>query len=111
MRETTGTVSIKFVNKGATDARFLNIILKKSDDYETISSDNVYIGDLDSDDYETADFKINVKRLKSSKLNIPVHFEFQGCKTAMTIQGMQILSLSHTAQRREGRGEGDHSHQ
>ena len=74
---TTGTVSIKFVNKGATDARFLNIILKRSDDYGVISSDNVYIGDLDSDDYETADFKINVKRLKSGKLNIPVHFDFK----------------------------------
>jgi hypothetical protein len=74
---TTGTVSIKFVNKGSTDAKFLDVTLKSSDNYDMISADNVYIGGLDSDDYETADFKINPKRIKNGKLMLPIHYEFR----------------------------------
>ncbi|MCX6707681.1 MAG: hypothetical protein NT001_06090 [Candidatus Woesearchaeota archaeon] len=99
----TGTVSIKFVNKGATDAKFFNVVLKQSDNYDIISSDNVYIGSLDSDDYETADFKINVKKLKSGKLNIPVHFEF---KDANGNDYSRDANLELVAYSTEERGQG-----
>ncbi|MEE9525188.1 MAG: COG1361 S-layer family protein [Candidatus Woesearchaeota archaeon] len=59
-----GKVTMRFVNKGVTDIKFLNIKLKESKNYEIISPAEVYIGNIDSDDYETAEFNLYVKSRK-----------------------------------------------
>ncbi|MEK6967839.1 MAG: COG1361 S-layer family protein [Nanoarchaeota archaeon] len=72
----SGTVSIKIVNKGLTDLRFLVVALKSSDAIEVVSSNDVYLGKLESDDFETADFKILVKK-KSSEIVLPLQIQFR----------------------------------
>lgn len=54
----TGDVTLKFVNKGINDLKFLDVSLLKSDDYDIISGSKEYIGDLDSDDYRSETFTI-----------------------------------------------------
>lgn len=54
----TGDISVKIVNKGLSDLKFLNVKLDKSEKYKVLSPYEVYIGNIDSDDYETADFDI-----------------------------------------------------
>ena len=51
------TVTIKVVNRGLTDAKFLNIKLQQGA-YQILSPNTVYIGNIDSDDYETIDFTL-----------------------------------------------------
>ncbi len=54
-----GEVSIQVVNSGVVDVRYVNLNLMESPDYELLSyTDEVYIGNLDSDDFEIAQFKI-----------------------------------------------------
>jgi len=72
----SGNVVIKFVNKGATDIKFLNVILKPSEDYTIISSNEVYVGSVDSDDYQTAEFTINMKK-ELKQLNLPISIAFK----------------------------------
>lgn len=60
----TGDVSIKITNKGVTGVKFLNIELKESDNYRILSTKEVYVGNIDSDDYETADFEIALGKVK-----------------------------------------------
>jgi hypothetical protein len=69
-----GTVVIKFVNKGLSDVKLLNVKLAKSDGFEVVSPEEVYIGDIDSDDYETAEFDIYVG--DSDELILPVTMEY-----------------------------------
>lgn len=77
-KSATGDVSVKLVNKGITDIKFMNVILNPSEDYEIISSDTVYVGSLDSDDYENADFKLYVKDLeKGDMLKLPLTVEYE----------------------------------
>lgn len=57
----TGEVVLKIVNKGLTDIKFLNLELLESKDYKIISSSVAYIGDVDSDDFETAEFRIGAR--------------------------------------------------
>ncbi|MBN1502490.1 COG1361 S-layer family protein [Candidatus Woesearchaeota archaeon] len=59
--KTSGEVVIKFINKGFTDVKFLYVNLENSEEYEILSSEKVYLGNLDSDDYETAEYKIFIK--------------------------------------------------
>lgn len=96
-----GDITIKFVNKGTTDIKFLNVMLKKTESYDIISADKVYIGDLDSDDYETADFELNVKRLKDNKLAVPVHIEY---KDANNVDYAKNISLEFIAYSMKERG-------
>lgn len=63
-----GKVTVKLVNNGLSDIKFLSVSLKESDAYKIVSSPNIYIGKIDSDDYETADFSIYVKGVKDKVL-------------------------------------------
>ncbi len=63
-----GKVTVKFINHGLSDIKLLSAYLKESDNYEILSSPSVYVGKIDSDDYETADFNIYVKKAKDKVL-------------------------------------------
>ena len=56
----TGNLILKIINGGTTDVKFLRIKLLESENIEIISQSAMYIGDVDSDDYETAEFRINM---------------------------------------------------
>jgi hypothetical protein len=56
-----GEVTVKISNKGVNNIKFLTAELKPSSQYEIISAPKVYIGKIDSDDYETASYDIYAK--------------------------------------------------
>ena len=72
-----GEVIVKVVNKGLTDIKFVNIKLAGSDRYRTISNDEVYLGNIDSDDFETADFSIYLKPTKDKAIALPLILEYK----------------------------------
>ena len=72
-----GSVVIKFVNKGVTDIKFLNVKLRHTNDYKIISSDEVYIGNIDSDNYETAEFTIFAGKTKAKEIVLPISIEYK----------------------------------
>ncbi|MBW3023335.1 hypothetical protein KY308_04490, partial [Candidatus Woesearchaeota archaeon] len=64
----TSDLPIKFVNTGTSDVKFLNVKLLESEYYKIISTDQYYIGKIDSDDYDTATFKINLQKIKNGQV-------------------------------------------
>lgn len=73
----SGEVTVKIVNKGLPDMKFVNVYLAKSDKYNIVSPAEVYIGNIDSDDYETADFKVYVKKTSDKKVVLPLTVEYK----------------------------------
>ena len=73
----TGEITVKIVNKGLTNIKFLNVNLDKASGYRLLSADNVYIGNIDSDDYETVDFKLSVEDTASKSLVLPLSIEYK----------------------------------
>lgn len=57
----SGKVTVTFFNNDVSDIKFLTVELKESSDYDIIKASKDYIGDLDSDDYESVDFRIKLK--------------------------------------------------
>jgi hypothetical protein len=55
----------------------LHAELLQSDNYDIISSSESYIGNIDSDDYESADFKIYVKRTRDKRVQLPLRLEYR----------------------------------
>ena len=72
----TGDMILKFINKGLTEIKFLTVTVGESEDFDILSTSNeVYVGNIDSDDYETVDY--NIKLLKTGDIEIPVNVKFR----------------------------------
>lgn len=88
--KTAGEITVKIVNKGLPDMKFVNVRLANSSMYRVISPSEVYIGNIDSDDYETADFKLYVERTSDKKVILPLTLEY---KDANNKNYRQIVNL------------------
>ena len=58
-----GNIALKATNRGITDTKLVSANLKPAKEYDVISENNVYLGNIDSDDYETAEYRIRVKKI------------------------------------------------
>jgi len=74
--ENIGDINFKFVNNGTSNIKFLTVNLVESNDYEIISDNKNYIGDLDSDDFQTATFKIKLKAEKEM-ISLPIMISYR----------------------------------
>ena len=57
-----GKMTIGLSNIGPSDIKFLILEIKSSDEYEILSNTKEYMGNLESDDFETSEFSIFVKK-------------------------------------------------
>ena len=70
-----GLLVLRLVNKGTTNIKFLNIKMLTNDNLRVIGTDEEYIGDLESGDFSTADFRVIAKG--NDKIKIPVIVTFR----------------------------------
>jgi hypothetical protein len=73
----SGDVTIKIVNKDVNEIKFLNLKLAESSDYRITSPSEVYVGNIDSDDYETAEFTLFVDNKKEEEILLPITLEYK----------------------------------
>ncbi|HLC20133.1 MAG TPA: COG1361 S-layer family protein [Candidatus Nanoarchaeia archaeon] len=84
-----GTVTLKIVNRGLTDLKLVSAILKSSDDYEMVSSPEIYVGNIDSDDFETVDFAMRL-RSYDSNIELPVTLTYRDVTNKMFTQTVSV---------------------
>lgn len=72
----SGEVVIKITNRGLTNIKLLSTKLLESKDFEITSEPEVYVGNIDSDDYETVDYKLNVKSY-GKIVNLPLEISYK----------------------------------
>lgn len=77
---TNGDVTLNIVNRGKLDVKFLTLTLLPSDEYEILSPTEVYIGELESDDFDTVDYNIfvneNLANDDTVYVDLPVKVEY-----------------------------------
>jgi hypothetical protein len=75
-----GSVTLNVVNRGTLDIKFLVVELQPSESYEMLSPNRIYVGELESDDYDTVDFDIyvsnNVGKTKTETLPLTVLLDY-----------------------------------
>lgn len=97
------TVTIKIVNRGLTNIKLLSTKLESNGVYEVISEPEVYIGNIDSDDYESVDYKIKVLSSEKS-INLPLVLDYRDStnkkyeETKQVIFHAENLKLTHGQQ-------------
>ncbi len=70
-------ITIKVVNRGTTDIKFLAVTLENTKDFEVNSQPYVYVGSVDSDDYETADYTITIHKTKEKEISLPLSLSYK----------------------------------
>ena len=88
---------------------FVNVKLDKSDKYRVISPSEVYIGNIDSDDYETADFKLYIERTSDKKIVLPLAVEYKDAnnKNYKSIVNLELPLYSSSEAKKLGLAEGN----
>ena len=71
------TLSIKIVNNGLSDVKLLTIKLNEVIGINMLSQSEVYIGELSSDNFDSAEFKIFVSENAPGLLNMPVELRYR----------------------------------
>ncbi|MCF7872089.1 COG1361 S-layer family protein [Candidatus Woesearchaeota archaeon] len=71
-----GEITIAVTNRGISDLKLMTLTLEESQDYQIISPTNqIYLGNVDSDDFETARFEI--KTQGSGTIKLPIQIEYK----------------------------------
>jgi len=72
----TGDITVDFTNNDLADIKFLTLEVGDSKDFEMISSNKIYIGDLDSGDFQSEIFTIKVNN-NVKEISIPVTLTYK----------------------------------
>ena len=109
--KSAGEITVKIVNKGLPDMKFVNVKLSNSSRYRVISPSEVYIGNIDSDDYETADFKLYIERVSDKKITLPLAVEYKDAnnKNYKNVVSLELPLYSSSEAKRLGLTEGNGS--
>lgn len=70
-----GKVVISLINNGVADIKFLTAELQESEDFEILTAKKMYVGELDSDDYETIEFRLKIAEGKA-EVALPVMLDY-----------------------------------
>ena len=98
----SGDIVVKVVNKGVTNIKFVNLKLTHSNDYEILSNDETYVGNIDSDNFETADFKLFMKKTKNKQIKIPLIIEYKDANNNNFRQNIELnLNLYTSSEAKE----------
>ena len=73
----SGKLVLKIVNKGVTDVKFMNVKMEDNDKYKVMSTSSSYIGNVDSDDFENAEFTITPLKKNGGIIELPVVLEYK----------------------------------
>jgi len=68
-------ISIGIVNEGLSDVKFLKVKIEESDFFDVLSNQEVYVGELSSDDFDRVDFKLLLNDPLAS-ISIPITLEY-----------------------------------
>ncbi|MCD4666349.1 COG1361 S-layer family protein [archaeon] len=71
----SGKVIISISNIGPADMKFVSLKLLSSKDYKIIGTPRVYLGNLDPDDFETAEFLVQSKKSKMIPIKVQIDYK------------------------------------
>jgi hypothetical protein len=94
----SGKVSIKIVNRGLTNIKLLSAKLSETKDFEIVSQPEVYVGNIDSDDYETVDYTLNVKSYDST-ITLPIELKYKDATNQEQNQKINLILKTYSQSR------------
>ncbi|MFH1307494.1 MAG: hypothetical protein ABIH72_01430 [archaeon] len=91
-------LTIKIVNSGLGDAKFLIVNINNAPGIRVIGSSSAYIGDIDSDDFQSADFSIFIDSSAAKTISLPITIEYKDSSNKNQFQDENIILTAYTQQ-------------
>ena len=88
-----GAVTIKLVNEGLTQIKFLQASLLESSEYDIISPSSVYVGEIDTGDFETEEFII-LPKTEDPDLKFKLEYRDTNNKVFEEVQKIRVKVYS-----------------
>jgi hypothetical protein len=85
-----GDVVISLANTGPSELRFLTVELLESSSYQVISTPQIYVGNLEPDDFETIEFTVRTGK-SSSSVPLAVRLSFKDNFNQETVTVERVL--------------------
>jgi len=92
IRNKENSFSIKIVNSGLADVKFVYLSVDDIVGVRFLTEKEQYIGDIDSDDFDSVEYNIYLDDSASSTINIPVTLKFKDATNKEFIE-TQMVSL------------------
>lgn len=89
-------LNIKIVNSGLGGLKFLTIKVGSASGLKMVGSDSVYIGNIDSDDFDTAEFDIFVNENAPSSINLPLEISYRDSRNNEIKENKNLILRSYT---------------
>jgi hypothetical protein len=104
-------VTLRLTNQGQGTADFVSMRLQESSLYDVIGSRSVYIGEMEPDDFQTAEFDLYVTSEPEStgrdSMNVPVRLEYEtGSGNSTVTRTASVPLYNQTDLERYGGGGG-----
>ncbi|MFH1325353.1 MAG: hypothetical protein ABIH49_01110 [archaeon] len=95
-------IEIKVTNIGLGKAKFLEVELGGSGLYDILSSNNIYVGDLESDDFDSVSFDVFAKQ--NGMLEFPITLNYRDAMNNQITEAKKILIKSYDAEEAQSLG-------
>lgn len=93
---TKGTVLVSISNSGVSDLKFVSYELKETEDYTVLSTPFVYIGNIDSDDFETVESEVYLKDIVDrTNLEVEIKYKDSFNKDYTVSKNIPLTVFSH----------------
>jgi len=83
-------VTLKIINKGLSDAKFLEINIQGNSYATILSQPKIYIGDVDSNDFQTADFDMFFKSNAPDSIILPATIVYKDISNKEYTETMDV---------------------
>ncbi len=90
IRGKENTFSIKIVNSGLADIRFAYLTVSDTIGVRIISEREQYIGDIDSDDFDSIGYKAYIKPSASGSIKLPVILKYRDATNKEFVEEKEI---------------------
>lgn len=88
----TGDVILDIINQGVSNIKLLTVTMQESEQYEIISTSNKeYLGNIDSDDFKTARYKITINN-DLEEITMPIKLTY---RDALNNEFTETIEITH----------------
>lgn len=92
-------VVLRFVNRGRADIKFLTVTLQDKDGYTLLNAPTQYVGEVASDDYETASWSVKLDA-QASGIELPVVVTYEDVNAKKYSTALSVPLVIHSAEQK-----------
>ncbi len=96
--------SIKIINSGLADVKFVYLGVSDSKGIKILSEKEQYIGDIDSDDFDSVEYRIYINEDASGTINLPVILKFRDATNKEFTESKNLILKTYSLKQAQDLG-------